>query len=151
MAASIAPNVNQGILNRVQASIILPSYPALNITSDYMSKSFVTVAFTERFVDQPETATGLVQSPKPYVVTTATVGLLRSQALSGTYLSTVKKYALVGRVVVYPDADTFPVIRIRECSIVDLDPNTYDGQDPTVKVTFQGKVDVNENIWAGGL
>lgn len=81
------PQVPQGTLNRVRCSIIVPSYPALNITASYMSKSFATINFSGSFTELIPTATGGVASPEPYVMATVSVGLLRTQALSASWLA----------------------------------------------------------------
>ncbi len=141
------PYVPQGLLNRVKASVIIPNFTSLNIASTYMSKKFVTVTFDDDFADQPETATGIVNSPKPYVMASVNVGLIRTQPLADSWLQQVQSDTQIGRVIVHSDSSTFPQLHIHNCSILKLEPGPYDGTDPTVDLLMRGVFYPNSYIW----
>ncbi len=141
------PIVQQGTLNRVRASVVVPSYTNLNIDSSHMSRKFVTVTFDEDFVDQPMTATGIVNSPAPYVMATISVGILRTQSLSASWFTQAQTQSVLGRITVHPDTTTFPQITAYNCSILRLEPGAQDGTDPTVDLTIRGIFYPNSDLW----
>lgn len=146
MAAGI-PLVAQGSLNRIQGHITLASYQVLNVTAQYMSKSMMTIAFEEDFTDQVGTATGVVNSPLPYVMGSVVFNLLRSQSLANAWILQAQTATNVGHVTIYSDSNTFDPIDLYNASIRHIDPGTWDGVDPTVKVTLRGVYPVNASLW----
>ncbi|MDP9651712.1 hypothetical protein [Paraburkholderia caledonica] len=142
------PQIQQGVLNRVRCSVIVPNFTSLNITASYMGKSFAKVDFEGNFVEQIETGTGAVRSPEPYVMTTVTIGILRSQALAANWVAQFKTDSYLGSVNVHPDSSAFPVISINDTVIRHLDPGAFDGADPVVRLTLRGTVNINDNMWS---
>jgi hypothetical protein len=142
------PQIQQGVLNRVKSSVIVPNNTALNIAASYMGKSFVKVDFEGNFVEQIETGTGMVRSPEPYVPTTITVSLLRSQALSATWVAQFQSNSFIGPVNVHPDSSVFPVISVTDVVIRHVDPGAFDGADPIVRLTLRGTVNINDQMWS---
>ena len=145
----MATYVAQGTLNRLKAAVVLPKNSSLNITSAYMGKSFVTVTFDHDFDNLIPTATGAVTSPEPYVLTTVTIGILRTQALSGAWLAQAQNLSDIGSVSIFPDTSTssFPEIDLSGCIIKHIDPGAFDGTDPVVKLTLGGTFYVNNSLW----
>ena len=147
MAAN--PLTVQGSLNRILVHTIIPSNPQLTVTAPYMSKTLAVLTFDGPFVNQIGTATGLVNSPEPYVMSQLVISLLRSQPLSALWVAQVQLQSMIGSVVVYSDSCVFPEITLANCSITDIDPGSYDGNDPTVKVTVKGVFYANAAMWVG--
>ncbi len=143
------PLVQQGMLNRVLTHIIVPSFPQLNVTSPYMSKSLATLTFDESAVDQIGTATGVVNSPKPYVMGKVVVNLLRSQGTANLYLAQWQSQAPIGTIVLYSDSTALQPITLLNCSLLDVDTGAFDGVDPTFKATISGVFETNAYVWAG--
>lgn len=141
------PQVSQGTLNKVRASVVVPSYTSLNIDSSHMSKKFVTAAPDGDATMQYETATGVVNSPDPYVMYTVTVGVLRTQNLSSSWQTQLQTQTAIGRVIVHPDSTAFPTITLYNASILKVEPGPFDGSDPTVDITIRGVVQVNSDLW----
>lgn len=142
------PIVQQGTLNRLQASVIVPSYPALNVSSSYMGKNFVSVDFEGDFAQLINTATGAVTSPEPYVYANVTVDLLRTQALSGSWLTQGQTQSALGGLQIHPDTSAFSVISLVDTIIVNVTPGVFDGQDPVVRLNLRGVFYLNDNLWA---
>ena len=142
------PLIQQGTLNRVLPSVIVPGNTALNITSNYMGKSFVTVTFDGDFDNLIHTATGAVTSPEPYVQATASVSILRTQSLSGAWLAQAQKLSDIGNVSIFSDTTAFPEIDLVNCIIKHIDPGAYDGTDPVVRLTLGGIFYVNSRVWS---
>jgi hypothetical protein len=147
--AGVNPLIAQGALNRVLTSIVVPSYPQLSAIAPNMSKSLVQLTFDGPFNDQIGTATGIVNSPLPYVMGQLVVSLLRSQLVSGLWIAQAQTQSILGTVTAYPDSPVFPAVSLTNCSITDIDPGAYDGQDPTVKITLKGVFYTNATLWSG--
>jgi hypothetical protein len=142
------PYLVAGPLNRVRCSVVVTSTPTLNITSQFMGKSFAHIEFEGDFVQQIETATGVVNSPEPYVMASITVGLLRSQPLAAAWLAQVQNTGVLGDVTIHSDTSAFPAITLNDTSVRSLNPGAYDGTDPVVRLTLRGTFNINSDLWS---
>ena len=140
--------VPQGVLNRLRCNIVVPDFPGLSITAPYMGKNLARVAFSGKFVTKEPTATGYVNSPEPYVLATISVELLRPQALASAWIAQAQLYGIIGPVTIYSDASTFPALTSYETSIGDFDPGAFNGMDPVVRLSLEGKFPANSQLWA---
>ena len=141
------PLIPQGTLNRIRCSVVVPSFPSLSITAPYMGKSFATIAFSGSFTELIPTATGGVASPEPYVMATISVGLLRTQSLSASWLAQAGATGAIGSVTIHSDTAAFPEIKLDNCVIDSVEPGAYDGLDPVVRLTLKGFYYINEDLW----
>lgn len=146
--SGFAPLTVQGNLNRVATHVVVTDFPQLSVSAGYMAKAQAVVTFEGPFVQQIGTATGVVNSPEPYVMATIVINLLRSQALANNWIEQLADNATIGTVEVYPDSTTMDPIVIQNCSIQDYEPGPFDGSDPTVKVTLKGSFQTNSSMWA---
>lgn len=146
--SGFAPLTVQGNLNRVSAHVVVASYSGLSANASYMGKSLVSVTFEGPFTDQPETATGIVNSPKPFVMAQIVMSLLRSQILANQWVAQAQANTYLGTVDVYSDSNVFGPISLTNASITEIDPGAFDGVDPVVKITMKGTFYVNANLWA---
>lgn len=143
----VNPQISQGTLNRVRASVIVAGYTSLNIASSYMGKNFVSVRFDGDFSQLINTATGAVTSPEPYVFADIEVDLLRTQSLSQDWITQAKATSVLGDVTVHPDTTTFDAMQFNDVVIRHIDPGAFDGQDPVVRLSLRGVFFVNNNLW----
>lgn len=143
------PLISQGTLNRIRCSIIIPDFSSLNITSAYMGKNFATITFGGDFTTQIETATGVVNSPEPYVMTTVSVGILRTQSLASAWFSQLQDSTILGTVTIHSDTSAFPAISLVETSATGFNPGAYDGADPVSALTLRGVFYTNNSLWNG--
>ncbi len=146
--SGLAPLTQQGLLNRVLTHVVVPGFPQLSVTASFMSKSLAQLTFDGPAVDQIGTATGVVNSPMPYVMAALTVNLLRSQVLSTLYYAQWQSNAVIGAVTVYPDSTVLGPFTLANCSILDIDPGAFDGNDPTTKVSIKGIYFTNSKLWS---
>lgn len=142
------PYLTAGPLNRVRCHVVIPGTPTLNITPEFMGKSFARIEFEGDWTQQIETATGVVDSPEPYVMATITVGLLRSQALAASWMAQGQSYTVLGDVTIYPDTSVFPSLTINSTAIRAIDPGAFDGTDPVVRLTLRGSFNINSQLWS---
>lgn len=146
MAAN--PMIIQGTLNRVLASVIVPSIPTLNITSSNMGKNLLSMEFDEDFTAQIGTATGVVNSPAPYVMSTVNISLLRSQSLSDSWIAQAISTAIIGQIIIVSDTSTFSKKTLNNTSIIKATPGRMDGTDPIVELHLRGVFYLNNNLWS---
>jgi hypothetical protein len=142
------PNIVQGNLNRVATHIVVTSFTALNVTASYMTKDQAKLTIDGPFVDQIETATGIINSPKPFVMGTIVINLLRSQSLANLWIQQALSQCYLGQIVAYSDSSVFDALTITQASIVDFDPGPYNGENPAVPVTVKGTFPINSALWA---
>ncbi len=142
------PLIEQGTLNRVRCSIVVPSYPALNVTSPYMGASFASFDFSGPFSQLIPTGTGAVNSPEPYVEGTITVALLRTQALANAWLQQAQTLSDLGAVTIHSDTAAFPANTIYTTVIQELNPGAFDGRDPVVRLVLRGIAYMNNDLWS---
>ena len=82
------PQVVQGTLNRLLASVVFANFPQLNVTSSYLAREAVSIAFDGDTSLLIGTLTSAVTSPEPYVYGTVTMHLLRTQSLGPKWKQT---------------------------------------------------------------
>ena len=97
------PQVIQGTLNRLLASVVYADFPGLNVTSSYLAREAISLGFDGDTSLLIGTLTGAVTSPEPYIYGTATIHLLRTQNLANAYKTQIETNTTLGSVTVYPD------------------------------------------------
>ena len=142
------PYLIAGPLNRVRCHGVVADTPTLNIQAQSMGKSFAHIELEGDFVHQIETATGVVNSPEPYVMANITIGLLRSQPLSAAWLAQAQDTGVIGDVTIHSDTSAFPAITLNDTSIRSIAPGAYDGTDPVVRLTLRGTFNLNGALWS---
>jgi hypothetical protein len=142
------PLIAQGVLNKIRPHVVVPGNTALNAVASNMAKSQVVLTFEGPFVNQPETATGIVNARQPFVMAQIVVALLRPQPLAAAWVQQAQSDSVLGNVVVYSDAANFPEITLATSSITEIDPGAYDGVDPATKITIKGVFYINADMWA---
>jgi hypothetical protein len=144
----LGPQVVQGNLNRAAVHIVCTSFPALSLTASTMAKGQAHLTYEGDAVQQIGTATGVVDSPEPYLMTTLVVNILRTQPVANAWVLQQQSNATIGTVECWPDSTSYAPTVIQNCAIQNIDNGPYDGTDPTVKVTLRGQVQINSSMWA---
>lgn len=144
--------VPQGNLNRLVASIVWDNFPQLNVTPAYLGKPAISLAFNGRFTTPIETQTGLVQSPEPFVMTTLTIALLRTQPLAGLYQQQAAQNTVFGNCTVRPDVsaslNAVSPFEIQNVSWTELRELAFAGLDPLYSVIMEGYIPINSALWS---
>ena len=141
------PQIPQGNLNRLRASIVVANNPGLNITPPFLGKDQISLSLDTAVNTPFETSTGLVNSPEPYQKATVTAHLVKSQALASAWKSQIETLALIGNLTIYPDTATLTPYPLANCSIVNVSPMKFDGSEPTWTIMFTGIYYVNSQLW----
>jgi hypothetical protein len=146
--AGFIPQVVQGNLNRAAVHVVVASFPALSVTAGFMSKGGVHVSYEGDAVTQIPTMTGVVDSPEPYLMTTLTVSILRTQALTNAWAQQQATNSTIGNVTIISDSTSYAPIVMQNTAIQNINNGPYDGTDPTVVITLRGQVQINSSMWA---
>lgn len=145
MAAN--PLIDQGTLNRIRGSIVIPGVPTLNVTAPFLGKGGISLGFQGETTLFIPTLTGAVTSPEPYQVAVATVNLLKTQQLALLYKARIELDARIGEFQVIPDAPTFPNYSLINGAISSVRDMSMNGEDAGFVVTITGYYNINSNLW----
>ena len=140
--------VDQGSINRLRASVTVPSYPELNVISSYLGREGIRLALEGNATDILPTMTGTVTSPAPYQMATATVSIVKSTPLSGIYKTQFENDTLIGDITVIPDVTELPPYIIRNCALESVREMAFTGEEPVFVVTIRGYYQVNTGYFS---
>jgi hypothetical protein len=140
-------NVQQGTLNRLLAAIVIPNFPALNVTAQYTGKEGLRLALEGNATTLIDTLTGGVTSPEPYMRCTVALHLLRSQSLAAAWKAQIETSTLLGDITAYGDSKAMPVFPLTNMSVMTIREINFDGTDPGYVVTIGGYYIINSSLY----
>ena len=146
--ASGNPLVPQGLLNRVRGSVVFPAFSTLNVTAPYLAADGISIGIDEDGTEQLKTITGVVNSPAAFVLATATIHVLKTQALGEAWAQQFQSNGQIGRMVIHTDTAALSQYRVHNCSILKSEPGAMNGTNPTLILTIRGTYNVNNYIWS---
>lgn len=141
------PNVPQGNINRLLASVIWPSFPSLNVTPSFLGPEAIRLSFDGAATARLATMTGTVTSPEPYIGITARINLLMSQSLSAAYKGQMESSTLLGDGTVHPVTTTLPPYPLVNASIESVEPLDFSGRSAAWVITIGGYYPLNSALW----
>ena len=141
------PLVVQGVLNRLRASVQIPSFPGLNVTSSFLGKEGVGLSFGGVITTPLPTMTGLVQSPEPYQEATVTLHLIKAQAFANSWKIQLELNSLLGDITVIPDAINLGQYAFSNMAINNVNPLSFAGTSAEYSVMLSGIYYVNSSLW----
>ena len=143
------PLIDQGVLNRIKASVVWSAFPALNVTAPFLDKEGIRLALDGDASTQHGTMTGVVQSPEPYLPVTLTINLLKTQALSDAYKTQAEDSVILGAGMVYPDVTTgLTPYQLNNMSIQNPGGDqSFAGDTPQYRVVLKGYWVVNNSLF----
>jgi|SRR5581483_5325364 len=144
------PLIDQGILNRIKATVTWTNFPDLNVTAPFLDKEGITLRLEGQASMQHDTMTGLVQSPEPYLAVSVVIALLRTQPLSDAYKTQMEALSLIGPGTVYPDVSAgagLSPYQLQNMSIQSVGDLLLNGSTPIYGVTCRGFYVVNNNLF----
>ena len=142
------PQVLQGTLNRLLASVVYASFPQLNVTSSYLAKEAISIGFDGDTSMLIGTLTGAVTSPEPYVYGTVTMHLLRTQALGNAYKTQVETNTTMGSVTIYPDTTALSPFQLNNCVLQSVQEVAFDGNSAGLIIRLRGVYSINSALFA---
>lgn len=144
------PNIQQGTLNRLRASVVVSGNTALNVTPSYLGENMITLAFDGAVTTTIPTATGVVQSGEPYQMVTVTMHLLKTQGLAAAYEAQRQSNSIIGNFVVTPDVSSGAGLgsySILNGAIQNVHELSFNGRDAGYIVTLTGYLPLNNALW----
>ena len=142
------PQVIQGTLNRLLASVVYADFPQLNVTSSYLAKEAISLGFDGDTSLLIGTLTGAVTSPEPYIYGTATIHLLRTQNLSNEYKTQIETNTTLGSVTVYPDTVALSAFQLNNCVLMSIQETAFDGSQAGLIIRLRGVYAINSSLYA---
>lgn len=142
------PLVDQGQLNRIKASVVWTSFPALNVTSPYLGKEGIKLALEGNASEYYGTMTGAVPSPAPYQIITLTMALIKSQPLADLYKQQFESNVIMGMATIRPDVVAgLGIYTINNAVLESVREMSFAGEEPTYMVTAKGYYLVNNVLF----
>jgi hypothetical protein len=142
------PLILQGVLNRLRGSVLVPTFPVLNITSGFLGKMGIRLALEGVATQTPETMTGMVTSPEPYMPANITIHLLRTQNLGALWRAQLEQQtSALGPVTVVPDTSVWPHYDFQNVSITNIPEMAFDGTNPEFVITLRGTYPINAALF----
>lgn len=142
------PLIDQGVINRLKASVQWTDVPSLNVTAAYLDKEGIRLALEGESSTQHGTLTGVVQSPEPYLMISVTLNLLKTQSLSELYKARMEDNCLIGQGTVWPDVSTgLSPYQLQNMSIQSVAELDFSGGGPGYRVVCKGFYVINNSLW----
>lgn len=141
------PNVAQGTLNRLRASVVWPGFPELNVTAPFLGKEGIRLTFEGESTVFIDTMTGAVTSPEPYLKVSLRLNLLKTQQLANLYKAQMELSSLLGDGVVRADALALGNYPIINCAIESTPDLNFAGDDAAYNVNVRGYYNINSALW----
>lgn len=143
------PQIIQGTLNRLRASVVINDFPSLNVTAGFLGEEGISINPDGDAVAFLPTLTGAVTSPEPYQKITVEIHLLRTQGLANQYKAQMEKLALIGSIVVRPDSKALAAFDFVNCAIQAWGPVKSNGKDAGFMVRLGGYYLINQDLFNG--
>ena len=142
------PQVVQGTLNRLLASVVYANFTNLNVTAPYLAKEAISISFDGDTALLIPTLTGAATSPEPYLFATVTIHLLRTQALGNAYKNQIETNTTLGSVTVYPDSTALGQFQLNNCVLQSVQEMAFDGTQAGLVVRLRGVYSINASLFA---
>lgn len=141
------PQIAQGTLNRLRASVTIADAPELTVTPPFLGNDGIAISFDGAVTNIIPTMTGTVTSPEPYQQVTVRIPLLKTQSLANAYESRRQSNPLVGDIVVRPDVSTLSPYTVRNGAITSVSELNMGGKNPEYVVTISGYIEISNDLW----
>ena len=143
------PQIPQGTLNRLLATVVFSDNAGLNVTAPYLGKNGIHLVLDGKSAESLPTMTGTVISPEPYMMGTATMDLLKSQAFADRYKQQMETNSSIGNGTIWPDSTTLSPFNIFNAVITGVRDLPFNGQSAEFAVSIEFYYQVNSNLYGG--
>lgn len=141
------PLIALGTLNRLRGGVTVPLFPSLNVTGPYLGKRGVRLNPIGQVTAQLEVMVGTVPSPEPYLMIDVMLNLLKTNGLAALWQAQAQSNSVIGRVTVHSDTSQYPDYTLYQCSITNVAPESFAGDEPNADFTIQGYWPTNNTLW----
>lgn len=144
---AVNPQLPLGNLNRLRPSLVIPSYPALNVTASYVGKRGIRLDFASDLTQQIDVMTGVVPSPEPYVVIDMTANILKTNGLAAAWIAQIELNTFFGNITLHTDTSAYPAFNFAQCAVARMPGETFEGTEAAVDFVIRGQWIINNNLW----
>ena len=142
------PNIAQGTLNRLLASVNWNDAPELNVIPSFLNRGGISLSFDGEATKFFPTMTGTVTSNEPFQMITLRISLLKTQSLGANYEARKRSNSVIGTGTVRPDvSEGIEPFDVLNCAIENVDELNFSGEDPGYTVIIRGYVSINNDLW----
>jgi hypothetical protein len=143
------PNIFQGTLNKLVASIVWVNFPTLNVTPSFLAPEMIDITPEGPMTIMIPSATGIVTAPEPYVQMRIVIHLIRAQPIAAAYKAQWELSTLLGTCAIRPDviSSVLPPFIIDNVAITGLNTLNFSGRDAGFIVTCVGAYNTNSALW----
>jgi hypothetical protein len=141
------PNIPQGTLSRIRASVVFSTSPALNVTAPFLGKRGITLALQGDATVYIDQMTGAVTSLEPYLRVTLTMHLIKAQTFAQNYKTQLELSSLLGNCTVRPDAATMQPYFLQNCAIMSPGDQDFSGADADYPIRIGGIYQINSSLF----
>lgn len=142
------PLIDQGVLNRIRASVVWTDFPNLNVTAPFLDKDGISLRLEGESSMQHTTMTGLVQSPEPYMAVSVVIALLRTQQLCDSYKAQMEANPVLGQCTVWPDVSVgLGSYQLQNMAIQSVGELLLNGSTPIYAVTCRGQYVISNALF----
>lgn len=142
------PNLFPSNLNRIRGTILVPGNATLNITAPFLGKEGIVIAPQSAVVTQMQGMTTVVNSEEPYQIVQVTAAIMKSLALSASYLNQIKNSPTIGTITITPDTAVMDSFTLYNVAITNWSQISMAGLQPDFTVTFQGQFNTSNDLWS---
>jgi hypothetical protein len=142
-----SPQIPQGSLNRLRASVLIPAFTFLNVTPSFLTKEGISFAREGNTTTAHEVMVGTVQSPEPYQKASVRIHLLKTNGLAQLYEQQLLSNSLIGNFNVITDTSALGPYAFFNGSIETVRELSFAGTDPGYVVTLAGFYAINASLW----
>ncbi len=143
--AFIVPN--QGTLNRLLATLTVPSNPNLNAEPWNLGEEGIKYTPNDESTVFLPTMTGQVTSPNPFMSVTITIPLLKTQAIANAYFLQMSTNCQIGDIIGRVDSANIDPLKFTNCAIEKFEEIDASGKSAVVKFTIRGTMIVNSSLY----
>lgn len=142
-----SPGINLGTLNRLLSSVTWAGFSTLNVTSSFLNRDGIRLAFEGEATRFLPALTGLVPSPEPYQPCTLTINLLKTQGLAQQYETQRQTQCFLGQGTVRTDTTTLGPYDLYSMAIENVRELAFSGEDAGYSIMLRGFLPLNSSLW----
>jgi hypothetical protein len=143
------PLINQGSLNRLLGSIVIPGFAYLSVISPFLGKDGISISLEGDASQLHGTMTGGVPSPEPYQMATITANILKTNGLGAAYKLQFETDTTIGNVSVITDTIALPPYDFDTCVLQSVQEVKFDGNQPGMVIKIRGIYRINSAAFFG--
>ena len=136
-----------GVLNRLRASVVITTFPQLNVTSGFLTTEGIRLALEGNATDLLPAMVSLISSPAPYLAASITMSIVRSSTLAALYKRQIDDTTLMGLMTVIPDTDVLNPYVINNVALESVREMAFAGLEAAMVVTARGYYNVNTGFF----